>query len=559
MAAQPRKSLLTWKTLLAFLLGFILFAVPAALISGRLFEEEPPPSFEEQLCALPEEWLLRVQRGHKEGRSGDITMLPVEPAYFGSAAGGWSHSGPQPHLQEIPLVFYGPGIIEPQPPIDRPVTLADVAPTTATLMKGSIASDDGMALPEVARLDADSLEQPAPKLIVTVVLDGGGWNVLEQLPGDWTNLLHMIENGVSYENATVGSSPSVTPAVHTTIGTGVFPATHGITDIPVRDEDGTIFDAFDKGQSSRFIDVPTLAERWDEQTGNKALVGMIGYEAWHLGMIGKGSEKPGGDKDDAVWLTTDTNEWTSSQFYTLPAAISTTGGLEEDIERLDAEDGEADGAWGEHAILEDRSRWEETPAFIRYHLRAMTNLVERKGYGSDAVTDLLYTNFKQIDRVGHYFNMDSPEVNESLLVTDEVLGEFTGFLDDEVGTGNYVVIVTADHGQQPDAPDINGYSIHTKELQADIEAEFGDIVEAFRPTTIFLDRAKLTELGLSIAEVARWVGVYTVAQNSTGGDAYTGSFEPGDKVLSLAVPTSELAGVSCGQGVESHGDGPTPD
>lgn len=377
MSAQSRWPRITWKTLLAFFLGFVLFAVPAALISSRLFkEDEPLPSFEEQLCDLPEEWLLRIQRGHKDGRSGDITILPVEPAYFGSAGGGWSHSGPQPHLQEIPLVFYGPGIIEPQPPIERPVTLADVAPTTATLMKGSIASDDGMALPEVAQLDAGSLEKDAPRLIVTVVLDGGGWNVLEQWPGDWSNLLHMIENGVSYENATVGSSPSVTPAVHTTIGTGVFPATHGITDIPIRDENGAIVDSFDDGRSSRFIDVPTVAERWDEQTGNEALVGMVGYEPWHLGMIGQGAEKTGGDKDDAVWLSVDTNEWISSPHYTLPEPISSTGGLEEDLARLDAEDGEVDGAWGAHGILEDRSRWEETPAFIRFHLRAMQNLVK---------------------------------------------------------------------------------------------------------------------------------------------------------------------------------------
>lgn len=559
MSASKTGIRLNWKAVAAGLLGFVVFAVPAALISSRIFEEEPVRSFADQMCGLPDEWLERVQRGHKAGRSGDISLLPNEPAYFGSAAGGWSHSGPQGYLQEVPLVFYGPGIIEPQPPIERPVTLADVAPTTATLMKGSIASDDGMALPEVAQLSAEAIEKSAPKLIVTVVLDGGGWNVLEQWPGDWSNLLDMIENGVSYENATVGSSPSVTPAIHTTIGTGVFPATHGITDIPIRTEEGEIVDAFVDGESSRFIEVPTVAERWDEQTGNEALVGMVGYEPWHLGMIGQGSERSGGDKDHAVWLDTDTNEWiTNPAYYSLPDSIRDSGGLQRDLEQLDAEDGAIDGAWGEHDILDDPSRWEETPAFIRYHQRTMAALVKEEGYGDDGVTDLLYTNFKQIDRVGHYFNMDSPEVNESVLVTDEALGDFVEFLDDEVGTGNYVVIVTADHGQQPDAPDIDGFSINPKELQADIEAQFGPVVQTIRPTEVFLDHDELQRKDITVEEIARWLSRYDIAANIAGGNAYTGGFSPDDDVLSLAVPSSALEGVSCSTPQE-QGSSPAAD
>ena len=52
------------------------------------------------------------------------------------------------------------------------------------------------------------------------------------------------------------------------------------------------------------------------------------------------------------------------------------------------------------------------------------------------MTDLLFTNFKQIDRVGHYFNMDSRKrCTSPLIVTDEQLGELVSFLDDERGRG----------------------------------------------------------------------------------------------------------------------------
>ncbi len=99
----------------------------------------------------------------------------------------------------------------------------------------------------------------------------------------------------------------------------------------------------------------------------------------------------------------------------------------------------------------NREHWEETPAFIAYHTRAMMNLIQLEGYGADRLTDLLFTNYKQIDRVGHYFNMASEEVHDSLIATDDQLGVILRSLDRIVGRGKWAVVLTADHGQQPDA------------------------------------------------------------------------------------------------------------
>ena len=95
----------------------------------------------------------------------------------------------------------------------------------------------------------------------------------------------------------------------------------------MRDEHGEVVDAFLKGESSRFLQVPALAELWDEQNGNVPEIGMFGYEPWHLGMIGQGAERSGGDKDDALWLDTETNEWiTNEEHYTLPELGPSNGG-----------------------------------------------------------------------------------------------------------------------------------------------------------------------------------------------------------------------------------------
>ncbi|HVF54455.1 MAG TPA: alkaline phosphatase family protein [Actinomycetota bacterium] len=527
--------------------GIVLVAVAAGGVLGAralLWPARPVPDFETQACALPSPWLERIQRGFNEPRSGQISILPRTPMYMASGAGGWSHSGPWDYLQDIPLVFYGPGIVPAIGEVARPVTLADVAPTMAELVGWPRGVRGGDVLEEVMGPGG----WKAPKLIVTVVWDGGGWNTLEAWESSWPELARMMTRGVSYRSATVGSSPSVTPAVHSTLGTGVFPAMHGITGVPLRDERGEVVDAFLKGESARFLETRTFAELWDERVDGRAEVGMVGYEPWHLGMIGAGAEVSSGDKDDAAWLDIKTNEWiTNETHYSLPAAIARTAGLDEDLATLDAEDGAVDGSWLDHPILSDRARIEETPAFIRYHARVLVELIAAEGYGRDSITDLLFTNFKQIDRVGHYFNMASEEVEQSLRVTDEQLPILTDELDDLVGRGRWVLIVTADHGQQPDAPEAGGYGIRPKEVAADIRAEFGPVVEAVWPTEVFLDDDALAEHDVTIEEIARWLGEYEVGDNIEEGLGEEENLivpRP-ERVFEMAIPARLLPGLRC--------------
>ena len=403
-------------------------------------------------------------------------------------------------------------------------------------------------LDEAAPLTERVLLQP-PRLIVNVVWDGGGWNVLDQWPDAWPHLRRLIEGGTSFTEATVGSSPSVTPAIHTTMGTGVWPATHGVTDIKLRDEQGVVVDSFENGESSRFIAVRTISERWDEQQDNEALIGMVAYEPWHLGMIGRGAEIPSGDKDHAAWLDVKTNDWvTNEAHYELPTSVVDTVGLEADIEATDSIDGETDGAWRNHRILDDRERIEELPGFITYHGRALRNLIGAEGYGDDEITDLIYTNFKQIDRVGHYFGMASPEVRDSVVESDRQLGELVDYLDDEVGAGRWVVVVTADHGQQPNAVDSDGFAIDAIEFESDIEERFGPILDEGWATQLFLELDEMEERDISIEDVARYVGDYRVIDNTLRPDMLlsgAGSFDPRDRVFALAVPSAMLPSMTC--------------
>ena len=518
-----------------------------AVVAYRSIGRSEIPSFTEQACGLPQLWLERIQRGFYEPRSGQISLLPETPAYMASGGAGWSHSGPWAYLQDVPLVFYGPGVIDEGVEVTRPVTMADVAPTLATLLRGTVDDADGRSLPKVGRLE-EFVAEPRLKLIVTIVWDGGGWNTLDMWDDSWPNFRRMIDAGVSFTEATVGSSPSVTPAVHSTLGTGVYPSTHGITGVPVRDERGVVVDSFLEGESARFLSARTIAERWDEQTGNEALVAMIGYEPWHLGMIGQGAEAPGGDKDHAVWLTEATEWVTNPDHYSMPPAVGTAEGPDVDIDALDTADGAADGQW-RRVPLDDPTRREETPAFVAHHGRVLERLIADDGYGDDSVTDLIFTNFKQIDRIGHYYNMASEEVRDNVAASDDVLGDLLRVLEDEVGDGRYVVVLTADHGQQPDEAAIDAYGIDPNEVELDIDAHFGGhIARSVWPTEVFLLEEEMERLGVSVEDVARFLADYRLRDNATSPTHRAegaGRFEPADRLFEMVIPATMLPKIDC--------------
>lgn len=532
------------RTLTAITTAFCVAVL--GLFAVESISTDPLPSFRAQMCGLPDDWLELVQRGYHEPRSGQISFLPDTPIYFAGGGDGWSHSGPWPYLQQVPLVFYGPGSIEQRGMIDGGGhTMADVAPTLAALLRGALSATDGTVLGEVAQLER-ALRHPTPRVILTMVWDGGGWNTLQAHPDAWPNLKRMMEAGVTY-TVDVGSSPSVTPAIHTTLGTGVFPATHGITGVPVLDDDGVAVDPFLDGTSGRFLEVPTVAERWDEQTGNDALIGMVGHVPWHLGMIGVGAERQGGDKDHAAWLDLETNEWiTNAEHYSLPATLGDQADLERLIEDLDPSEGMG-GTW-QGVPLDDRARWEELPVFAEHHTEELLGLMDGEGYGRDRVSDLMFTNYKQIDLLGHYFNMASPQVEAAIEATDDALGDILDHLDTTVGRGRYVVVMTADHGQQPKAEAVDAFGIDSNEMLADLRTRFGPVIQDVAPTEVFVNEAALESGGVTIDDVARFVGDYRLGDNATGALQQVvgaGRYDPYDRLFAMAVPSRLLPEVSC--------------
>lgn len=482
-------------------------------------EPEDRPPFLAQACEIPPEWAQRVARGYVQGgpRDADLIIIPAPPGYVGGFE-STSHSGPYDFLQEVPLIFHGTGFIEPQGEIavGQEVTLADLAPTYAELMDYDYPSRQGAPLTDVMKESDDT-----PNLIVTVVIDGGGWNVLEEWPSAWPFMKKLTQSSTSVSNAIVGSSPSVTPSIHTNLSTSAFPNQHGVTGIVVRKNSGKFVGGFtkeldyagSKTDPSVTLKHTTLADEWDRARDNAPVIATVSFGNYTAGMIGHGSQLKNGDKDIAAFE--EDSQWaTDPRYYTLPEYLNAElPGPDAFVKETDLLDGKVDDLWRGHEI----APLDATPAFAKFENEAIKAIISRELMGSDELTDLLYINYKSPDMAGHQWNMTRPEQKDVLKSVDDALRDLVDYLDEEVGEQEYVLAITADHGQTPLG--VGGWAVDKNEILADVAEEFDKtdnslgLIERTSPTVMFVNSEELKANDVTPEELANFFTDYRIEEN----------------------------------------------
>ncbi len=88
----------------------MLLALAIALLASGTLAPLPSSASAADLvhaaCALPHQWLLRTWRGWSPDRSPELQIVPREPDFVGS---GLPHVGPWDYVQDVPMLWYGPG------------------------------------------------------------------------------------------------------------------------------------------------------------------------------------------------------------------------------------------------------------------------------------------------------------------------------------------------------------------------------------------------------------------------------------------------------------------
>lgn len=348
-----------------------------------------------------------------------------------------------------------------------------------------------------------------PRLIVQLVVDQFRADYVGRYRGQWSRGLdRLLTQGATFPDAAYPYAGTVTCAGHASIGTGALPSTHGMVlnawwdaDIEHRractaDEsvEAVGFTADSDGRhSARWMMVPTFAERLDasqpEADGRVVTLSLKARSA--IGLAGHGG-------DAVVWFERPTfatssaygrAEWLERYLKANPIdeAVDAEWTRALPAERYAGDDDE-DGAmppagWSTefpHPLSEggaDRTfydRWQRSPYSDAYLGEMAIAAIDALQLGQGPGIDYLGVGFSALDLVGHKFGPDSHEVQDVLIGLDAVIGRLLEHLDRTVGSDDYVVALTADHGvgPPPDAGDGAG-----RFTSADIREAVDDVLD----------------------------------------------------------------------------------
>jgi hypothetical protein len=304
----------------------------------------------------------------------------------------------------------------------------------------------------------------------------------------------------------------------------------------------------------------TLADLYDRSMGNEPLVGTLASVTWHLNMASHGALWGGGDRDIAVLRVparsmnegAEGTQWNlqgkNVPFFAFPEYVKDLPPLSSYVDAVDRADGALDGKWLTNSIEQYEEGW-ATPARIPYQGDMVTEVIDREGFGADDVPDLMFVNFKAIDHVSHIWSVNSPEMRDTLRAQDEDLGRFVRFLDESVGRGRWVLVLTADHGAQYDPRVSGAFQVTPGQLEQDLEEAFpstteGSVFQAVRTSQIYVNEPAMRASGFTFEDIARFLLEYTKAQGAPDPSVVPES-ERDERVFAAAFPIEVLPNLKC--------------
>jgi predicted AlkP superfamily pyrophosphatase or phosphodiesterase len=410
---------------------------------------------------------------------------------------GDTHGAVWSYDVEIPLLFYGPGLVRPGQILEQPVTQQDLVPTYAHLIG---------AVPPKDALHGQTLTSPfisgaaKPRAILTLVFDQGGWQYYRAHPQAWPNIRRLMEQGSLYTRARVTHLDAETAVGHIAIGTGAYPYQHGVISNnfflgPL----GQRFSLLGPDRSPIFINSPSLADAWDTQRANAPIIASYAYaDRAAIGMAGHGSLYAGGDRDLVFWYDRKTGGLTTNEnYYQLPDYLRSFR-IQPYLDKLLANEPQ----WFGHKV-DNFDAVNNTPAQVAFDADVFLKLLEQEPIGQDETPDLVYLTLKSTDSCGHGFGFESDECRSVFMAQDAQVKRIVEAFERKVGKGRGLVVLTADHGGSPLTSLSGGQVIKAEPLRAELNQRLDKLdngVELFYDmlaSQFYVDESEMKRNGLS--------------------------------------------------------------
>ncbi len=255
-----------------------------------------------------------------------------------------------------------------------------------------------------------------------------------------------LDQGVVYDNAHYAHAITETAVGHATLFTGALPKDHGIVgnewfdlekrepEYAVDDDSAPLVGSEGTGKSPRKLLVPTLGDALLAASGGKALVRAVSEKD-------RGAIMPAGQGGIAYWLDDRAGGFITSRYYlaSLPDWVSNL--TVDRYRKLPMSfTPKSDSTKDFTRALKHTSYSDE---LVLEFVRA---LLAHEPLGRDDVPDLLSVSFSATDYVGHAFGPESKQAEENLLRLDQTLANLLKLFDPQIGNGQVVVVLSADHG-----------------------------------------------------------------------------------------------------------------
>lgn len=169
--------------------------------------------------------------------------------------------------------------------------------------------------------------------------------------------------------------------------------------------------------------------------------------------------------------------------------------------------------------------------------------ISEEELGSDGVPDVLALSFSSTDYVGHKFGAHAMETEDTYLRLDADLSRLFDALDDEVGQGQWLAFLTADHGAVtvPGIEKSRGLPVgywNPEPMKARVDSallaryERSDLILKYENDQFFLNRPAIHEAQLNAQDMARFVAHVAeqfeeVQRTLTAQDLRSSSFSEG--------------------------------
>jgi predicted AlkP superfamily pyrophosphatase or phosphodiesterase len=399
-----------------------------------------------------------------------------------------------------------------------------------------------------------ALSANRPDLVLLVTIDqlrgDMPWRMQERLAP--AGFRYLVDRGTAWTNAHYQHVTTTTAAGHATLATGGNAAQHGIagndwfdaeTRQAVYNTEDTRHPLIGEGPGSKEGRSPlnltssTFGDELVAASGGKSRVFSVSIKDRSAILLG-------GHLGKAYWYSKTSGKFVSSTFYheQYPEWIRRWNEAghadqyrEASWELLLEPDtyifGDQDDRWFEksmgslgrtfpHTLINEDgtafySTLRYTPMGDQLTLSFVKELVTREKVGKGASTDLLAVSFSVTDYIGHAFGPYSLEAEDNLLRLDRTLQDLFQYIDEVVGLGNTLVVLTSDHGVSPAPEHMKELGIDAERhdapqfmnrLNAALQAEFKtdvDLALAFKTPGIYLDLEAIEAQGLDVADVER--------------------------------------------------------